>query len=421
MERLIEGLNGATSEERLKALAELVAMDPSLALPNDGETTYVNNHIHTTYSFSPYSPTKAVYMAKKAGLSTAGIIDHDSISGAREFIEAGKLLNMPTTIGIECRVDMGQTHFNNCRLNNTDQKGIAYVAMHGIPHTYIDVIKDFLHPYLEKRILRNRKMVDQINTLFSEKLLDFDKDIIPLSEYKAGGSITERRLLYALSLKLIETYGKGAALIEFLDNECAITVSGNVLTYMEATDNPYYAYDLLGILKGHFVSQFYIEATDECPDVSEFIALAKEVGAIAAYAYLGDVVNSVTGDKKDATFEDAYLDDLFDILKNLGFDAITYMPSRNTPEQLKRVRSLCDHHNFFQISGEDINSPRQSFICEALENPIYSNLIKATWALIGHETEGTKSKDRAMFSPESIAMNPTLFDRINYFYILGKQ
>lgn len=40
-------------------------------VPAPPDTYYVNNHIHTTYSFSPYNPAKAVYMAWKNGLKTA--------------------------------------------------------------------------------------------------------------------------------------------------------------------------------------------------------------------------------------------------------------------------------------------------------------------------------------------------------------
>jgi hypothetical protein len=39
----------------------------------------------------------------------------------------------------------------------------------------------------------------------------------------------------------------------------------------------------------------------------------------------------------------------------------------------------------FQISGEDINSPRQIFVIKAMENPMFQNLIDATWKLIEHE------------------------------------
>jgi hypothetical protein len=108
-------------------------------------------------------------------------------------------------------------------------------------------------------------------------------------------------------------------------------------------------------------------------------------GGIAAYAYLGDVGNSVTGDKKAQKFEDDYLDELIEVLKECGFDAITYMPTRNTRPQLDRLMALCQTHGFFQISGEDINSPRQSFRCKALDDPAFGHLIEATYTLIGYE------------------------------------
>src|SRR5690606_40383665 len=131
------------------------------------------------------------------------------------------------------------------------------------------------------------------------------------------------------------------------------------------------------------VGQFYIDATAECPDVREVIDFSKRIGAISAYAYLGDVEDSVTGDKKSQKFEDDYLDLLFEVIKDLGFDAVTYMPSRNTMAQLQRVKEMCRKFQLFEISGEDINSPRQSFICEALRKEEFANLIDSTWALIG--------------------------------------
>ena len=72
-------------------------------------------------------------------------------------------------------------------------------------------------------------------------------------------------------------------------------------------------------------------------------------------------------------------------LKEEGVKAVTYMPTRNTPAQLERLRGLCDQYGMFQISGEDINTPRQSFIIKAMENPMFQNLIDATWKLIAHE------------------------------------
>jgi len=412
---LINNLNAPTAENRLEALSEIKKLIDQGEIVPDKAKGYVNNHIHTTYSFSPYSPTKAVFMAKMAGLLTAGIVDHDSISGAEEFIQAGKILGMPTTIGIECRVSMANTPFFDKRLNNTDQRGIAYVAMHGIPHTQIEKIKTFITPYLAERQKRNQAMVDNINSLFDTPMIDFEKDVKPLSMVHDGGSITERHLLYALSLKLIEQQGMGQGLVDYLQSQLSMSVSGKLREHLLDEKNSHYAYDLLGVLKGHFVSKFYIDAASECPDIKEFVKMAKEVGAISAYAYLGDIRNSVTGDKRDDFFEDSFIVELMDYLKVIGFNAITYMPSRNTKEQLDIVRELCTQHDLFQISGEDINSSRQSFVCEALLKPDFANLIEATWAMIGHELEGTKDLSLGMFSEATMKQLPSLDERIKNF------
>ena len=155
------------------------------------------------------------------------------------------------------------------------------------------------------------------------------------------------------------------------------------------TAYPFYEYDLLGILKSAFVPKIYIDATDECPNVRDVAKLCKDIDALLCYAYLGDVTASVTGDKKAQKFEDEYLDDVIACIKTCGIRAVTYMPTRNTPEQLTRLRRLCDENGLFQVSGEDINSPRQSFVIKAMENPMFSNLIDATWKLIGHEKTGS--------------------------------
>jgi hypothetical protein len=127
------------------------------------------------------------------------------------------------------------------------------------------------------------------------------------------------------------------------------------------------------------------------------------------------VTDSVTGDKKAQAFEDGYLDELFALLKEIGFKAVTYMPSRNTRGQLVRVRELCDRHGFFQISGEDINQPRQPFICTAMRDPFFANLYDAAWALIGHERLATKSLSRGFFAPKTCRDYPDLAGRVQAY------
>ena len=71
------------------------------------------------------------------------------------------------------------------------------------------------------------------------------------------------------------------------------------------------------------IPKVFIPATDECPTLSEIVKFAGEVGCILAYAYLGDVTSSVTGDKKAQKFEDDYLDELFEVIDKAGIRVIT--------------------------------------------------------------------------------------------------
>ena len=376
---ILNKLNAPTREERIANLKEVLkdTVFPPMV------PQYINNHIHTTYSFSPYSPTAAVYAARMEGLCTAGIIDHDSISGAEEFIEAAKLVDIPVTIGMECRVSMDGTRLEGRRTNNPDQVGVSYMTIQSVPHDKIATLTEFFKPYQAARHERNRKMIAKINELVGVSL-DYDRDVLPLSEAKENGGVTERHLMYALAIELVKQVGKGQPMIDKLTS-LGMKLSEKQCAILLDTAYPFYEYDVLGMLKGTFVPMIFIDATDECPKLPDMVKLCKEVDAYLCYAYLGDVGDSVTGDKKAQKFEDDYLDDVFECLKEEGVKAVTYMPTRNTPAQLERLRGLCDQYGMFQISGEDINSPRQSFIIRAMENPMFQNLIDATWKLIEHE------------------------------------
>ena len=419
----IERLNDPDLSVRLDTLSEIDTRTQKGELPAPPQTPFVNNHIHTTYSFSPYSPTMALYRAWQSGLKTAGIMDHDSVGGAREFLRAGEILHMPVTTGMELRVQMAHTPLGMRRLNNPDQVGVAYVAMHGIPHDAYDTIASFMAPYRAARNRRNQIMVERLNDLLSPLGLEisFENDVLPLSLYNAGGSVTERHLLFALAKKICARFDDPAALCTFLQTDMALLLSEKVRENLMQNDPAYTAYDVLGVLKSELIGKIYVDAHEELPRVEDFVALCRETGAISAYAYLGDVGDSVTGDKKAQQFEDAYLPLLFDTIKNLGFQAVTYMPTRNTPQQLQRVMEMCARDGFFEISGEDINSPRQSFVCKKLTDPAFTHLIDATYALIGHERAATMKREDGMFSPKTMAAYPALSERIVHFAEIGRE
>ncbi|MBQ3575774.1 MAG: PHP domain-containing protein, partial [Clostridia bacterium] len=321
------------------------------------------------------------------------------------------------------RVSIKNTPFADRKLNNPDQAGVVYMALHGVPHNRAKEINEFFAPYRAKRNERNIKMVAAINEMMGKYgvTIDFEKDVLPLSNFAKGGSVTERHLSSALAYKLLEVIGKGEKLVKFIREEVQLPISAKIEGFLTDESNPHMMYDLLGWIKSQLISKFYIDATDECPDVKDVLALSDRVGAISAYAYLGDVGDSVTGDKRAQKFEDDFLDELVEYVAKIGYRAITYMPSRNTKPQLDRIRGLCEKYGLFQISGEDINQPRQSFVCEAQRDPEFNNLFDATWALIAHEWRATANPADGFFSEESIAKWPNLNDRIAAFAKFGQE
>ena len=380
---LLEKLNVPDRNERLRHLAEAAA---SAQFP-ETVPVYVNNHIHTFYSFSPYSPAAAVYAARLEGLATAGIVDHDTMAGAAEFLEAAQIIGMPATVGMECRVSFADTAFAGHRLNSPDQTGIAYMTIQSVPHDRIDALTAYFAPFRKMRENRNRLMVRRLGSLVPALRLSYENDVLPLSMQHEGGTVTERHLLDACGRKLRALSGDGPALIRHLE-VLGVTLSEKQCAQLSDPANPYAGYDLLGVLKSSFLEKIYVPADKECPPLADIVKLCADTGAFLCYAYLGDVTESVTGDKKAQKFEDTELEDLFACLYEEGVRAVTYMPTRNTQAQVTRLRALCEQYGMFQVSGEDINSPRQKFAVEAMRNPAFANLVDAAWTLIRHE-EGT--------------------------------
>ena len=90
----------AMPAERLAALREYLQDGPEFP----EFVTESNNHVHTIYSFSPYTPAAAALRAREAGLMVVGSVDHDSAAGAGEMAAAARLLGMGAVTGFECRV-----------------------------------------------------------------------------------------------------------------------------------------------------------------------------------------------------------------------------------------------------------------------------------------------------------------------------
>ena len=421
-----------STAERLEALKT----HAGLSAGKINATDEVNNHIHTIYSFSPYTPSMAALLARDAGLSAAGSVDHDSIAAAGEMLSACSILGIGGCAGFELRVSFktqkngSHSRFSDKKLNNPDSAGNAYVTVQGIPEQHISRAEEFLLPIRRERLKRTREMTDLTNTILSNagfSEINFDNDIFQQSKYSEGGSITERHLLAAAAKKIMEKFSPEnepdrKTLIDELKSKLNITVPASLYPLLSNPQNPHYLYDLLGLLKSELLPQIYIEPNeDECIPAPALTAFADSISAVSSYAYLGDVGDSPTGDKKAEKFEDDFLEELFTELKLLGFRAISYMPPRNTRSQLLRVSRLCREYGFMEISGVDINSPRQSFNCPEVLHKDFRHLLDSTWALIAHQRLASQDESKGLFSQDNPLSAKDINDRIKIYSELGKK
>jgi len=423
-DKIIQEINSSNKKFRLYGLEKIYKL-MEIEKEQYKKTEEVNNHVHTIYSFSPYSPSMAAYLAWRAGLQAVGIMDHDSVSGCRELIEACKIIGIASTVGFELRVNFSGTLVEGRTLNNPDSKNIGFIAIHGIPDSKLSEAMKFLHPIQIARNKRNKKILAKLNHLiksYGMKEIDFNKEIYNISQAKEGGSITERHILYAFARKLIQKTGKGEKLISFLKDNLDIVPSEKIKKFLLDANNQFYLYDLLGILKSSFLDKIFIQPDhEECISVYEAVKFSHSINAIPAYAYLGDVTDSPTGDKRAEKYEDDFLDELIPELKKIGFKAITYMPPRNTLNQLLGLQKLCRKYEFMEISGVDINSPRQSFNYPIILRPEFAHLIEATWALIAHEKLANYDGKYALFNDINPLKGKSVKERIITYSEIGRK
>lgn len=419
MEKITAQLNAREKEERLAAVRELKAAIDRGEIPAVARKGECDNHIHSQFSFSPYSPSMIAWKAYEVGLDTCGIVDHESVAGCLEFREACQILGVVPTIGFEVRMNWDNTPLKDKKFNNPDQLSVGYFPVHGVPLQSLDKVEAFLKPIRAAREKRNRKMTEKVNaylTPFSIQL-DFDRDVIPVSRWEQQGSITERHILFATALKLIEHCGKGQPLIDFLETKLEIPVPAKAKEFLMDTDSTIYTFDLTNVLKGYFSEVMYVDAgPEETPDVRTAVPYLNSLGCITTYTYLGDVRGtSVTGDKKTQKFEDDVLDEMFACLSAYGMRGFSYAPTRNQPDQVERVRALCRKYGMLEVCGEDINQPRQPLICQQNneEDRLFFN--DSTWAIIGHEMLAAENLENSIISDATVKKYPDLNERIQAY------
>ena len=328
---------------RLEALTQLwrAAERGEEALPASGSD--VNLHAHTFFSYNAYgySPSKFAWLARKAGLAVAGIVDFDVLDGVEEFFEAGRRIGLKCCAGLESRVFVPE--FATLEINSPGEPGVAYNMGVGFPRAAS-------HPFLaEMRAAakkRTRGIMERVNAYLDPVKLDFDTDVAPLTP---SGNATERHLCEAYARKAVDVFPDAARRAAF---------------WMERLgDAPMDSAKLQGLIRAKTMKQGGVGYV--APDRGSFPEMAKmnrfvaEVGAIPTVAWLD---GASEGERRMEAF--------VDIAVASGAAALNVIPDRNyTPgkpesklKNLYEVAALAERRGFPVLAGTEMNAPGQKFV-----------------------------------------------------------
>ena len=339
-ERQLDDFDPSRRREALAALWR-EAQAGGDAFPEPGND--LNLHAHTFFSYNAYgySPSKFAWLARKAGLAAAGIVDFDVLDGVDEFLEAGRLIGLRTCGSLESRAFVPE--FATLEINSPGEPGVAYNMGVGFPRAAP-------HPFLaEMRAAaekRTRTMIDRVNAYLDPVKLDFDRDVAPLTP---SGNATERHLCEAYERKAVETFADPARRAAFWTERLggAPTESGKLQALIRAKTMKQGGVGYVAPDRGSF------------PEIAQMNRFVAEAGAIPTVAWLD---GASEGERR--------MDEFVDIAIASGAAALNVIPDRNyTPgkpesklKNLYEVVALAERRGFPVIAGTEMNAPGQKFV-----------------------------------------------------------
>ncbi len=408
--KLEEQLNSFKRDERLAALKELKKLYP-VSLENTG---FVNQHAHSFYSFNAYgfSPCRVAFEAYKKGLFSIGLVDFDTLDGVSEILEAGEILGLRTTAGIESRVFVPE--YASKVINSPGEKGVAYFMGAGFTEKEKKgtagekVIKRFREISRERNIAR----LTAVNLILKDKLppVDYAEDVLTLTP---ENNATERHILEALDRKARALF-KGKELIDFWAEKLG-EKEGKIQSLLGKSP------DLQALIRSRLFKQAGAAAV--YPPLNEVIKAIVDLGGIPVVAWLDG-----TSEGENDT------EAMLKLMREKGVLAANIVPDRNwniknPAEKEIKVKNL---NAFVQaakklgmplIAGTEMNKHGQG-ITDDFNAPELKSLlpdfIAGACFFFGHTLLAGRV-NKGFYSAWAAAKFPELQKRIEFFTEAGRK
>ena len=374
LEEKLDSFNGAERQEALSALCEQIHAG-NIELPE--QTDAVNLHCHTFFSYNSYgySPSKFAYLARKRGLAVAGVVDFDVLDALEEFLQACKLVGLKGCGGLESRVFVPE--FSDKVINSPGEPGISYHMGIGFPQAKLEGSqKDFLCGLHKTAQQRNRALTRRVNEYLRPAVLDYDKDVLPLTP---AGNPTERHVCLAYARKAAELFDNHKALADFWSEK--LGVDGGSLELPEGRT-------LLDTIRAKTMKRGgvgYVQPDKgSFPLLSDMNRFALASGAIPTATWLDGTSDA----ERD-------IEQLLQTAMSTGTAALNIIPDRNYKVGVKdeKLRNLYEVVELAEslglpiVVGTEMNSPGQKFVdsfqAEELK-PLLPAFLKGAYIVYAH-------------------------------------
>ena len=349
LESRLDSFDPGERKQALTALCEKVRAG-EITLPRAG--TDVNLHCHTFFSYNTYgySPSKFAWLARKAGLAVAEVVDFDVLDALEEFLEAARMLGLKACAGLETRVFVPE--FATRVMTSPGEPGITYHMGVGFPSATLDgEQQEFLLNLRKTAQQRNQDLMGRVNEHLKPVELDYEKDVLVLTP---GGNATERHMCLAYARKAKEIFGDGDKLIKFWSEKLGVEIESSALPEGRK---------LLDAIRAKTMKRGGVGYV--LPDKGSFPLMADTnqfllaVGAIPTLTWL----DGTSEGEKD-------IEELLDVAMSTGAAAINVIPDRNyTPgakdektDNLYQVVELAQKLHLPVVEGTEMNSPGQKFV-----------------------------------------------------------
>ena len=330
--------------------------------------TAVNLHAHTFYSYNVhgYSPSKYAWLARKAGLTVAGIVDLDVLDGLEEFLQAGRLLGLKTCVSLESRVFVPELATRV--VNSPGEPGIAYHMGVGFTRAAADPFLEIMRRSAQERI---RDMVARVNSHLSPVVLAFDADVVPLTP---NGNVTERHVCQAFERKAMQMIADPARRAAFWMEKLGACAAPGA--------------ELQGLIRAKTMKRggvgYVLPAGGSFPTMGDMNRFVLASGAIPTLAWL------------DGTSEgEAAVEELFDVAMSTGTAALNIIPDRNycpgvrdrRVQNLYDVVALAERRHLPVVVGTEMNAPGNKFVDSfgsAELQPLFPTFLRGAYIVYAH-------------------------------------